>query len=380
MIWQTVKLGDVCEIVMGQAPSGDTYNEDKKGYPLIAGAGDFKNGCINVGKYTTKPTKISKDDDIVISIRASIGDKVWVDDGYCLGRGVAALRASNKVDKNYLWHTITNVENKLLSKGRGATFLQVNKDDIQSLDIPLPPLAEQKRIAAILDKAHEIKAKRELALAKLDELAEFTFIEMFGDLIFNSHGWDLNTFHTQFKSVRYGTGSPPIYEKEGIPFIRATNIKNGKVEMKGIKYISPSSAAKIEKCKLKYGDVIIVRSGVNTGDCAMIPEKLDGAYAAFDLILDMNPIDSNFYSFLLNTDFGKKILEPLTRRAAQPHLNADQIKNLLVVVPPNDLKTKFFHFKKSIDLKRNLYMNDLEHFNSLTKSLQNQAFTTGFNA
>ena len=68
MIPQTVKLSDVCEIVMGQAPSGDSYNDEATGLPLIAGAGDFKNGIIKVGKYTTEPTKISNANDIVMRL------------------------------------------------------------------------------------------------------------------------------------------------------------------------------------------------------------------------------------------------------------------------------------------------------------------------
>lgn len=179
MTWQTVKLGEVCEIVMGQAPSGDTYNTENIGWPLIAGAGDFKNGVVKVGKYTSAPTKISEVNDILISIRASIGDKVWVDKGYCLGRGVSAIRATQKIDRHYLWHTLSFKEKELQSKGKGATFPQVNKDDISSLDIFLPPLAEQRRIAEILDKANEIKAKREQAIVKLDELADNTFVHLF---------------------------------------------------------------------------------------------------------------------------------------------------------------------------------------------------------
>lgn len=181
MTWQAVKLSDIAEIVMGQAPSGSTYNEEKNGYPLIAGAGDFGGGVVHVEKYTTEPTKISQNNDIVMSIRASIGEKVWVAEGYCLGRGVAAIRAKNNVDRNYLWHALSYVEPTLLAKGRGATFLQVNKDDIQNLEVPLPPLAEQRRIAEQLDTADRILRLREQAIDKLDQLAQSLFYQYDSD-------------------------------------------------------------------------------------------------------------------------------------------------------------------------------------------------------
>jgi len=156
-IYPTVKLGEVCEIIMGQAPSGDSYNENNNGYPLIAGAGDFKNGVINAKKYTTAPTKLSKEDDIVMSIRASIGEKVWADKDFCLGRGVTALRPNKNLDRKYLWHALTEVEPELIRKGRGATFLQVSKDDIKDLVILLPPLNIQIEFANKIKKLETIK-------------------------------------------------------------------------------------------------------------------------------------------------------------------------------------------------------------------------------
>lgn len=149
----TSTLAEVCTITMGQAPTGDSYNARGEGLPLIAGAGDFKGQSLAPTKFTTKPGKISKPGDIVLSIRASIGAKVWADGEYCLGRGVAGLRAGPELDEQYLWHWLTRYERDLASKGRGATFLQVNKTDIGEMPIMVPALAEQRRIAAILDHA-----------------------------------------------------------------------------------------------------------------------------------------------------------------------------------------------------------------------------------
>lgn len=151
--WATVALGDVAEVVMGQAPPGSSYNSSGEGLGLIAGAGDFKGGQIVPSKFTSAPGKISRVGDIVLSIRASIGAKVVADDTYCLGRGVAGIRATRAIDTRYLWHVMSWVEPDLRSKGRGATFLQVNRKDVAGLLLPLPPLDEQRHIAAMLDSA-----------------------------------------------------------------------------------------------------------------------------------------------------------------------------------------------------------------------------------
>ncbi|MCK9505204.1 MAG: restriction endonuclease subunit S [Porticoccaceae bacterium] len=183
MSLQTVPLSNVCEIIMGQAPVGSSYNENGEGLALIAGAGDFGQTTPEPKKYTTQASKISKIDDLILCIRATIGDLNWSNKEYCLGRGVAGLRPiANVLDKNYLWHFIGANKNQLSAKGTGSTFKQVSRSHIDEWEIPLPPLAEQKRIAAILDKADAIRRKRQQAIQIADEFLRAVFLDMFGDI------------------------------------------------------------------------------------------------------------------------------------------------------------------------------------------------------
>ena len=96
------RLDKVCEIIMGQAPPGDAYNHDGEGWPLIAGAGDFGELYPHAKKHTKAARKVSREGDIVLSIRASIGDHILADGEYCLGRGVAALRPRRELNARYL--------------------------------------------------------------------------------------------------------------------------------------------------------------------------------------------------------------------------------------------------------------------------------------
>ncbi|MDP3010674.1 MAG: restriction endonuclease subunit S [Methylococcales bacterium] len=184
--WSLVPLNAVCEIIMGQAPVGASYNENSNGLALIAGAGDFGNLTPIPKKHTTEPSKTSKVDDLILCIRATIGDLNWSDKEYCLGRGVAGLRPiAGKLEKNYLWHFITANKAQLAAKGTGSTFKQVSKSDIAEWKIQLPPLDEQKRIAAILDKADSLRRKRQQAMQLADEFLRAVFLDMFGDPMFN---------------------------------------------------------------------------------------------------------------------------------------------------------------------------------------------------
>jgi len=165
---------------MGQAPSGEAYNSDQEGWPLIAGAGDFGEQYPAAKKFTTEASKLSQRGDIILGIRATIGEKVLSDGTYCLGRGVAGLRAHPNLAPNYLWHWLSHIRPFLASKAKGATFKQVNRQDIGELEIQLPPLAEQRRIAEILDRAEALRAKRRAALAQLDTLTQAIFLALFG--------------------------------------------------------------------------------------------------------------------------------------------------------------------------------------------------------
>lgn len=178
--WPMVKLGEYCDVIMGQAPKGIDVNEDLIGLPLIAGAGDFSSTGVEVSKWTEKPTKICIINDIILSVRATVGTYRFADRDYCLGRGVAALRAKDNLDQKYLSFVIDFYRTKLLSSARGATFLQISKADIETLMIPLPPLGEQKRIAEILGRVAEAEQHVQDTLELLDEVAKSSFYTFCG--------------------------------------------------------------------------------------------------------------------------------------------------------------------------------------------------------
>lgn len=178
--WPMVKLGEYCDVIMGQAPKGIDVNEDLIGLPLIAGAGDFSSTGVEVSKWTEKPTKICIINDIILSVRATVGTYRFADRDYCLGRGVAALRAKDNLDQKYLSFVIDFYRTKLLSAARGATFLQISKADIETLMIPLPPLGEQKRIAEILGRVAEAEQHVQDTLELLDEVAKSSFYTFCG--------------------------------------------------------------------------------------------------------------------------------------------------------------------------------------------------------
>lgn len=324
---------------------------------------------------------VQTNDVLVSTVRPNLNGVALVPDylnGATASTGFCVLRPRlSELDASYLFHWVKSPRfiAEMTDRATGASYPAVTDRIVRESKIPLPPLSEQKRIAAILDQADALCTQRRATFAKLDELTQSIFLEMFGDPAVNPKRWEVTKFEDEFSSVRYGTGSPPPYVENGIPFIRATNIKNGTVTSVDLKHISRTDSVGIAKCRVHAGDLIIVRSGVNTGDCAVIPEEYDGAFAAFDLIVKLPAPSAVFYSHLINSNFGKKYLEPLTRRAAQPHLNAAQVKGLQFISPPMSLREQFKDRVNAIGLQKEVHTKNLLHLDFLFSSLQHRAFS-----
>lgn len=283
-----------------------------------------------------------------------------------------------KVEPKYLHYLLYSshrfgVTGMFQNKTTGIINLQLPRY-VNKLEIPLPPLKVQKVIAQILDHSASLRDKTKEQLKEYDLLAQSIFFEMFGDIINNQKGWKKVKFQKIFSSIRYGASSPPIYQKNGVPFIRATNVKKGQIVEKGLVYISVEESKKIAKCSLKEGNLIIVRSGANTGDCSRIPKKYANAFGGFDIIIDIEEPQSTFCNFLLNTKAAKAILQPLTRRAGQPHINSKQLSELELFSPPIDLQYKFAKIIALIEDQKVLAKEELNESKDLFNCLLQKAF------
>src|ERR1035437_772764 len=153
--WQQRTLGEVCEIIMGQSPNGDSYNVAGDGVPLINGPVEFSQGAFGktiCSKFTTQPTKLCRENDLILCVRGSTTGRMNIA-GFdaCVGRGVAAIRA--KEYQPWINHFIRSKRDDIHRLGTGATFPNVSGTMLCKLKLPVPPLPEQQRIVGILDEA-----------------------------------------------------------------------------------------------------------------------------------------------------------------------------------------------------------------------------------
>ena len=156
--------------------------------------------------------------------------------------------------------------------------------------------------------------------------------------------------------IRYGAGSPPPYldkSEKTIPFLRATDIKDGDVNLETLLHVADEQPPRMEKCRLQGGELIVVRSGVNTGDCAVVPDSLAKSFAAYDLIITFGPDTSSaFVGAFLDTEIGRLQLNLVKGRSAQPHINAEEIATLRIPLPSIAEQEQFVAVMESVKAKR----------------------------
>jgi type I restriction enzyme S subunit len=347
MTWPVSKLNAVCEISMGQAPDGSTYNDRAVGLPLVAGAGDFGDFFPSPKKYTSAPGKRSAVGDIILCIRATIGDTNWSDKEYCLGRGVAGLRARDGLlDSGFLWHFIGARRSELESRGTGSTFKQVSRADIAEWLIPTPPMAEQQRIAAILDKADSLRRKRLEAIRLADEFLRAAYLDLAQR---HPARAPVETLLAEIpNSARTGPfGSQLLvseFTESGIPVLGIDNVVSNAFTWGAPRFISAEKYAVLERYTVRPGDVMVSIMGT-TGRVAIAPDDLPICISTkhlCTLTLDHKKMLPTYLWACLRWD---PDVRAQTLREAKGAImegwNMGIVKGLLVNSPPMNVQIKF---------------------------------------
>ena len=150
--WVVSTLQEVSLVIQGQSPPGSTYNTDGVGLPFLQGKAEFRATYPVAVKWCSAPSKIAEPDDVLISIRAPVGPTNLCAAQSCIGRGLAAIRTEGGIPSKYILYAMRATEHELRAKSTGTTFEAIRGDDLRSHPLPLPPLPEQRRIVAEIEK------------------------------------------------------------------------------------------------------------------------------------------------------------------------------------------------------------------------------------
>jgi type I restriction enzyme, S subunit len=388
--WAPVRLPDVAKLVMGQSPPSTTYNTEQRGLPFFQGKAEFGEMYPTPRKFCDTPGKIADPDDILMSIRAPVGPTNLCATRSCIGRGLAAIRAREGIPPLYLLYFFRSIEEWLSLQGTGSTFTAINKDDLSSIELPLAPLAEQRRIVA---KLEELLGRVSRAKARLDRIpallkrfrqsvlaaacsgkltadwreenpCESLEKLLLASLRGNKKLYDALQNDSRFKSstpfdwdmfptidttwswasaaevvqpgseIVYGIVQPGPEVSDGIPYVRGMDIQDGRILIHQLKRTSREIAERYERASLKCGDVLL--GIIRNTKVAIVPEQLSGGNITQGTarFRPSEFVSTGFLALWLTSKYAQDWLHMHYRGIDMPGLNLADVRKLPVPLPP----------------------------------------------
>ena len=388
----TTRLSNLCKVITkGTTPTSIGYSFSDRGIVFLrvqninGGKVNYDQQTLFIDELTHKTLSRSQifAGDILVSIAGTIGRAGIVPDNappLNCNQAVAIVRANEDIFRPYLRHWLesNDAQSQMIGATVTGTISNLSLTQIGNLQVPLPPLEEQRRIAEILDRAQSLISKRREAIGQLDTLPQAIFIEMFGDPVTNPKGWKIKICKSICSRITVGIVVQPAsyYQEYGVPALRSQNIKQNSISTDNLVFFSQiDNETKLAKTRVRSGDVVLVRTG-QPGTAAIIPEELDGVNA-IDLLITTpckNIVDSVYLCSFFNSAWGKKLVSSSQVGQIQKHLNVGILNNAQIICPPLPLQQEFAHRVEAVEKLKAAHRASLSELNALFASLQHRAF------
>ena len=385
--WVTAKLKDVAKVVTGKTPQ--TSNSEYYGgdIPFVSPA-DLNEGILSETKtYLTSSGadqvyRVPKNT-VLVSCIGNLGKLAITAKEVCFNQQINGLIFDEqKIFPKYGFYFAQTIKPQLEKASSSTTLPIVNKSRFSDLEIKYPPLAEQRRIASILDQADELRQKRQQAIEKLDQLLQATFIDMFGDPVSNPKGWRSDKNLGDVADIVSGiTKGRKITGKSlrEIPYLAVSNVQDKYLNLSIIKTIEASDD-EIERYRLKQGDLLLTEGGDpdKLGRGTLWNNEVDECIHqnhVFRVRLTSKEFTPNYLNWIVGSEYGKRyFLKSAKQTTGIASINMGQLKKLPLLPPPLDLQIQFDERCIKIHQIKNQLVDSYKDINHLFSSLQNQAF------
>ena len=295
-------------------------------------------------------------------------EKVWVNNH------AHVLTAKDNLILEYLMYYMNYADLSLYING--ATRGKLTKSSLNNIQIPLPPLDQQKKIAAILDAADAYRQKTKALITKYDELTQSLFLDMFGDPVTNPRGWMEKSLGESVEIITYGLTVRPAYKKEGFPVISAKEIKSGEVNFNDAKLIAKDDFDKVaNKGKPEINEVLFTKTGAGIGQCAVI--KVSENFAITQNIARIKfkkSIDVTYILFYLRTPYIQRLSHRESKGNAIKDLQLGDMKKFKILLPPIELQNQFADSVQAIEAQKAQAQASLAQAEDLFNSLLQRSF------
>ena len=388
---KNVRIGDFCETGSGSTPSRDQMARYYDGgtIPWVK-SGELRESIINATEEHITEAALRETSVKLVPANALLVAMY----GATVGRlGILGMQATtnqavchivpdpNQADVTYLFRALETKVGEMLSRTVGGAQPNINQGIVKDLRVPLPPLEEQRHIAAILDQAETLRTQRRTALALLDSLTQSLFLDMFGDPVANPKGWQLEKLGKL--TSKMGSGSTPsggdaAYKTEGISLIRSLNVHDGNFKYKNLAYIDEVQAAKLSNVQVAEGDVLLNITGASVARVCRAPADVLPARVNQHVMIVRPKAALNgvfLERMLLSETMKRALLQIGGAGATREAITKAQAEELLVPLPPLPLQQTFATRIASIEALKATHRRALAALDALFASLQQRAFT-----
>lgn len=364
-----VKITSICEIQVGKTPSrsNDSYWGDGSRWLSIA---DMNQGLILEKTKETITEKAIKEcnckivpqNTVLFSFKLSIGKVGITKIPMYTNEAIAAfvIKDHSKLNTKFLFYVLKSVDHSIGSN-KAVMGKTLNKEQLKKIEIPLPPLEDQKRIVKILDVADALRQKRKQAITLLDDYLKSVFLEMFGDPVTNSKGWELQAFESlgtldRGKSKHRPRNAPELLGGSH-PLIQTGDIANANLFIEEYKSTYSDFGLKQSK-KWPKGTLCITiaaniaKTGILNFD-ACFPDSVVG------FVANTKKTNNKFIHFWMS--FFQKILESNAPESAQKNINLKILRCLKVINPPLEMQNRFAEIvEKTESIKQKMLIQSQE--------------------
>ncbi len=379
------RLGDICAVVSGTTPKSTQpeYWDGNLNWVTPAELTDESDVIYESQRKITPQAVIDSSlkpfpaGTVLLSSRAPIGKVAITGTEMFCNQGFKNLICSDKIYNRYLYHFLKDKTAYLNSLGRGATFKEISKSIVENIEIPLPPLDEQRKIAAVLDKVSDLIAKRRQQLDRLDELVKFRFIELFGDVIRNSKSWQMRVF-ADIASSRLGKMLDAKQQtgKCSYPYLANFNVQWFRFNLENLNQMDFDEDDRIE-FELKDGDLLVCEGG-EIGRCAVWHNEIQSCFfqkALHRVRCNLQIVRPDYLAWWFKYNCNHDgFAEIAGAKATIAHLPGVKLKKLQVAVPPLELQEQFASFVAQTDKSKLAVQQGLQELEILKKSLMQEYF------
>lgn len=394
----SVTLGDsgVASVILGQSPPSSAYNEVGDGLPFFQGKVDFRRLHPIPRVWCTGGRKFAEPGDILISVRAPVGDVNVATEQSAIGRGLAAVRPGPDSDPWFLYFALLYSKPTLEAMATGSTFASINRTTLNGLNIPFFDRLTQVAIGRFLrslvyrieqedETLRTAQALKRAAMRTLftrglrDEPQKETGIGPVPE------SWKQTTLGNLCDGPKGTIQTGPFgsqlhkddYQETGVPVVNPTHLNAGRIDHKNVPRISDENAHRLERHRLYVNDIVLARRG-QIGRMARVTESEEGWLCGTGsfLIRARQPfVDNRFLYFQLSTE---PIVAWLTAHAAgaiMPNLNNMVLRQIPVFFPSVDEQTDIVAILDAIDRKIDLYHRKRVVLEDLFKALLHELMT-----